>query len=221
MFRQTLLCRSGIQLNRSLGPWSLTPFHVASLLRPSNPGMDLQSDQEEVFLGRRSLTVSTSDPLAKAAFLCLWEAWPAAISYHELASRALDRLPGEGGVGPHVEPELGIEGLGSAPLHCVMWGACELHSHPPDFVLRPGDLPKACPLARLQASTSRPVVNRRHERVDLDDGGIRFLSLLDGTHDRASLLQILRGPLAEDSMPAEMEDGLPGDPGEARQALLI
>jgi methyltransferase-like protein/2-polyprenyl-3-methyl-5-hydroxy-6-metoxy-1,4-benzoquinol methylase len=219
MFRQTLLCRSGIQLSRSLGPWSLTPFHIAGLLRPSNPGMDLLSDQEEVFLGRGSLTVSTSDPVTKAAFHCLREAWPASISYGELASRALDRLRAEGGVGPEVEPELGMEGLGSALLHCVLWGACELHAHPPDFVLHPGDLPEACPLARLQASRGRPVVNRRHERVDLDEGGIRLLSLLDGTNDRASLLQILRGPMALGSVPAEMEDGLPNHVEERLQGL--
>jgi tRNA1(Val) A37 N6-methylase TrmN6 len=35
LFRQTLLCRRGLRLNRSLGPWSLHNLHVAACLQPA------------------------------------------------------------------------------------------------------------------------------------------------------------------------------------------
>jgi len=73
----------------------------------------------------------------------------------------------------------------------------ELHSHRPSFLMKPGTAPVGSPWARLQAEGSDNVTNLRHERVDVDALSRFVLRLLDGKHDRASLITALTKPLLE------------------------
>jgi methyltransferase-like protein len=175
---------------------------VAASLRLENGPADFSPDHVMTFQGARNLTISTAQPLVKAALMRLADAWPTSIPFSELITDA--------------RTDVGT--LGAALLNCYTKGLCELHVHAERFVLVPGDRPCACPLARLQASSGNAVTNRRHERVFLDDADRTLLSHLDGEHDRAALLEVLAPFVADRSAEAHLDERLATF---GRQALLI
>jgi hypothetical protein len=67
----------------------------------------------------------------------------------------------------------------------------ELHIHPPAPCTHAGERPLASPVARLQARDEVRVANLRHATVPVEDDLRRLLVLLDGTRDRAALLEEL------------------------------
>jgi methyltransferase-like protein len=193
MFRNTLLCHDRIKLNRNLGPWSLKDFHCAAFIRPVNNDISLASQHPETFRGVDDLTITSSRPIVKAAFLSLGLSWPAALRFSDLVSQARTLLHGQSGVvlQERADWEADIDSVGSALLTCYAKGLCELYVHPPKFVISPGERPLACPFARFQARRVNAVTNRRHERATLDNFGRHLIALLDGEHDRASLVDAL------------------------------
>jgi methyltransferase-like protein len=75
-------------------------------------------------------------------------------------------------------------------------------------------------VARFQAQTSPIVTNMRHERVTLDGFNRYLLLQLDGTRDRAALLQrFLEGPVADGVLKVQ-RDGQPVKKPAAVERLL-
>ena len=61
-----------------------------------------------------------------------------------------------------------------------------------------GERPVASALARVQAARGTHVTNLWHATVEVpDDLGRRLITLLDGTRDRAALLQEMQRPADE------------------------
>jgi methyltransferase-like protein len=221
LFRQTLLCRRGIKLNRALGPWSLQGFRIAASLRLVSPEADLASDQPVTFHGARDAAISSSAPMVKAALACLADAWPESIPYSELLMRARSLLTGTD-VPPaasDIDETNHARLVGGAILTCYTKGIAELHVHAESFVFAPGEHPCACPLARLQASRGVPVTNRRHERIFLDAFGQRLLPHLDGEHDRDALLDCLAALVADGTLAFEEPEATIGRSEDTREDL--
>lgn len=212
LFRQTLLCHRGIRLNRALGAWSLEGFHVASPLQPAAE-LDLAPNVSVKFKGPRNLTVSSDDPIVKAALACLSDVWPRSVHIDELLRLAKARVP------ESLHSESAGDVLGGALLSCCTKGLCELHVHRSiTFVREPSERPSACPVVRWQAANGDPVTNRRHERVFLDELAKRLLPLLDGLRDRAALLQSMAAWFAEETI--TLDEDLPSlEPSRVREAL--
>jgi methyltransferase-like protein len=77
-------------------------------------------------------------------------------------------------------------------LTCYALNLVKLYTHPPHFVLEPGECPQASALARLQTRQGRAVTNLAHEVIVLsDDLSYYLLPYLDGQHGRAALLEVL------------------------------
>ncbi|MCR6496616.1 hypothetical protein LJB71_10550 [Thermomonas sp. S9] len=93
-------------------------------------------------------------------------------------------------------------------------GIVELHCDAPRFAADAGPRPLASPLARLQAQAGASLVaSLRPSMVGLDDAYSRaLLTMLDGRHDRAALLEALR-PLLE----ANIGSGREGQPRHAQE----
>jgi methyltransferase-like protein len=130
-------------------------------------------------------------PLAKAVFAAVTEAWPGVLSFDELRERS----------GADDE-----ELLSDLVLAFFAAGQFQAHVYRWPFAATPGPFPRASALARAQAAEDAFVSNLCHNTVHLESELSRQLvQALDGTRDRAALLELLRGTLEVD-----LERGLEG-----------
>jgi methyltransferase-like protein len=223
MFRQTLLCHREVKLNRALGPWTPAGFRIAALLRPLNPDPNHSSGEIETFADANDSRIEISEPVVKAALITLGDVWPATIPFRELLERAETRAKSNG-VGENRrtgDVEADSSALGSALLACFAKGLCEFQVQPERFVTSPGEKPRACSLARLQAARGNGVTNRRHEMLQLGKLERQLVSLLDGRHDRAELIEELTLLAAERTLNVSVDDQIVTDPAEVRTIMTV
>lgn len=218
-FRQTLLCHAGIPLNWTIAPAVVAKLAVASPARPTGPPLGLGPEALEQFQVPNGATLTSRDPLMKAAMRYLAEVWPRAVPFDTLRATARARIQ------PSVEQDAaGIaadsQQLGARLLNCYASGLVEFHVHAPSFTVEVSAFPQASPLARLQAERGlMRVTNLRHEIIDLDELGRQVLRFLDGKHGRAELLQVLAELTAQGALVVQ-QDGVPiRDPQRVREIL--
>ena len=174
-FRQTLLCREEVALDRRLRPDWIRQLYVASEARPVSEQPDMQEGVAEVFRGPRGAVLETDSRAAKTALFRLARVWPHSIRF----------------------PDLGA-GDDAAQLAEILFqgyrvGLLELHTLARRFASAAGEYPVASPLARLQAQQGAVVTTLRHTLIELDDAVDRYvLMLLDGTRNRDALIEGVR-----------------------------
>src|SRR5262249_50228641 len=92
-FRQTLLVHQNARINRKLTPASFAAFSVAARLQPREGAADPLSGQPvEYQLPGAAQTLTTTEPIIKAALAVLAAAWPQALPLAEVYARAAERL---------------------------------------------------------------------------------------------------------------------------------
>jgi methyltransferase-like protein/predicted O-methyltransferase YrrM len=190
MFRQTLLCRKDVQLDRSLDPARILNMQVASFAKPEAPITHLHSNEAVKFTGPHS-TLSTKEPLVKAAMLHLREQWPMSVPFSELFAKARAKLSPEPVVIDTGRATHETLKLAEPLLRCYAIGLAELSMLPCPFTLEVSATPRATPLARYQARQSNAVTNLRHEVTRLNDLQRQVLQHLDGQHTREAILEAL------------------------------
>jgi methyltransferase-like protein len=207
MFRQTLLCRAELAIDRTPRPAVLERLAVATQAQPRG---EPDADGAQAFEGPTGSTLTTDHPLVIDALGRVAAAWPAAMW-------VLDLLGPQAGDAERTE-------LCDALLRSYAANLVVLHVHPPRLTTAPGATPRTSDLARHQARGGAVVTNLRHTRVRIeDDLGRRLVTLLDGTRDRAALAAELRAFLADrgDPVPADLAAALDRSlEGLARMALL-
>lgn len=184
-FRQTLLCREEVALDRLLRRETLRGLHFGSSARPVAERPDVGSPGLVVeFRGRGDSTMSTDHPLAKAAMLHLGQAWPRLVGLDELLRTARSGTSAD-------EADALLDIL----LAAYTAGLVELSTHSPRFALEPGPRPTASPVVRLQLEHGSFVASLRHTSVYIeDDLGRRLLRLMDGTRTPEMLRHALEAP---------------------------
>ena len=184
-FRQTLLCREEVALDRLLRRETLRGLHFGSSARPVAERPDVGSPGLVVeFRGRGDSTMSTNHPLAKAAMLHLGQAWPRLVGLDELLRTARSGTSAD-------EADALLDIL----LAAYTAGLVELSTHSPRFALEPGPRPTASPVVRLQLEHGSFVASLRHTSVYIeDDLGRRLLRLMDGTRTPEMLRHALEAP---------------------------
>lgn len=208
MFRQTLLCHADVKLDYALRPESVMGLRVASRAKPVTEPCDVHIAEPAQFrLGAEGPTLTTREPLMKAAMLRLAAAWPLPVPFEELLAAAR----AESGASGAAAAEQATQ-LATRLLNCFSSGLVEFSIAPPPYVVHAGDRPLASPYARLRAAQSRRVVNMRLESIDLADRPREVLRLLDGQHDRPALLDVIRswgpGAIAGTRTPEDALDQL-------------
>ena len=184
MFRQSLLMRNGVRLSRTVRPEVMHAFSVASAAQ-LDESAELAVGEARFVTRRTKETLTTKDPLLKAALQHIGSQWPMPVPFDEVVAKVGRDLA--------AEPATVAASLGSSLLRLYLSSHhLELHVAPASFVLAPGSMPVASPLARHQAASATDVTNLRHETVRLEDLDRHLLRQLDGTRTREALLADLR-----------------------------
>ena len=183
MFRQTLLCRAEVRLEHALRPEVVQSFYIASAAKPAPASVDLHADAPAEFKVASPASLSTRDPLMKAAMLGLVDAWPKSLSFDDLVVAANSRLS-----------EIGVSAdaaqrrqLATRLLNCYTSGLVDFSLSPPAFITHVSQHPVASPYARLRAREGAKVINMKLQSIILDEPARSVLGQLDGTHDAAAL----------------------------------
>lgn len=184
-FRQTLLCRSHIPLQRELDLDRFAGFAYHASLVADEP-IDLTRAAQQTFRCQDGGRCVAARPLAKAALLELGEAHPDALAFPELAVRAAERVRAVGGSDDDREALL-LE-LVRLFLRQLIGAVLK----PERFARAARVRPRASALARAQASAGLGhVATRRHKPMGVDAFVTGLLGLLDGRHDRDRLVREL------------------------------
>jgi SAM-dependent methyltransferase/methyltransferase-like protein len=191
MYRQTLLCRADVRLERQLAPAVAAGFLVTSQARPADPGANLRDRSVVEFRDPRGTALRTDEPLIKLALERLASSWPRAVPFDELLHGARDAVSVADA--PRA-PRDATHVLGESILRGYAADVVQLHVYQPRFADVPGRYPCASALARLQAECGEPLTTLRHTSVRVDDdAGRRLVTLLDGTRDRHALVEAMFG----------------------------
>ncbi len=228
-FRRTLLCHQEVELPPQLTPEPVMTLFAASQARPVSADPDIYSVCVEKFQVADGPAIATDHPISKVALACLAEQWPRALPFEALLTQARARLmahaaaaPGQGPARAAGDGDLDAQVLAANLLTAFGYSTnlVELRSHAPTLGLEVGECPVASAVARLQAQVSDQITNLRHERVQVGEFECFLLRYLDGSRDRAALLDLLiAGPVAEGLLKVEHE-GLPVQDGRQTRELL-
>src|SRR2546423_2576634 len=189
-FRQTMLCRHNVALNRSIKPELIKNFYITTEAKPAQAEPDIKSDAVEEFTHSSEGRMATNNPLVKAAMLHLSRVHPRAVKFDQLLEAARARTPVEGG---QMSDDDSAQTLASALMQTYGAGVIELHMHAHEFTLEVSERPVASRLARAQARRGEVITTRLYKNIRLDDAlGRQLLLLLDGTRDHAAILREMR-----------------------------
>jgi methyltransferase-like protein/cyclopropane fatty-acyl-phospholipid synthase-like methyltransferase len=195
-FRQTLLCREEVQLNRRIRPDSVRRFYLSSQAAPLSDTPVLTLVSVESFTSPDGVRLTIDHPLSKASMLALSEASPGALSFDELVRRARTRLEQSRDFPRRYQPadfEQDLQVLGANLLRAFSCSSAlvDLHLFPDLFSARLPVCPEVSCVIRLQAQRGVLVTNLRHERVRVDDLDRFLITHLDGTRDLYALSKLV------------------------------
>jgi SAM-dependent methyltransferase/methyltransferase-like protein len=159
-FGETLLCRSEVELDRSLRP------ELFDAMRFSSPARQVDGQIE----GAHGVRLTAGQPAVERIALALGRSYPLPLAFEELLAFAENR-----------------HSLRNILAAMVFSSFAQYHVH--DFACQrsPGETPAASRLARYQARESKSVANVRHGLVELDEPGRQLLLLLDGARDHEAI----------------------------------
>ena len=225
MFRESLLCSDKVNPNWAVNPECLRVLHVASGARAVDDKgqplaqVNLKGDENVSYRSPSGMSMATTRPLLKAVMYVLQQAFPGTVPFDVLRKQAREVIGGADPADPKTVAE-DTQVVAVGLLNCYMGSdLVELHGMPVTFARQASERPVALPIARVQAQRGLAVTNRRHEVVRLNDLDKHLIPLLDGTNDRATLIDKLAG-VAQSGALNVQKDGLTlYDPTEIRGAL--
>jgi methyltransferase-like protein len=192
-FRQTLLCRQELPINRTIDTGQLTKLLFTSqMIAPSN-NSDVGLTEIMVFEGPNDLRCSTAHPLTKAALIHLSSAYPRAVPFKELVDEGWQILASTDGPdikGEQKTKEVEILKHNLVRFYVQSIDLMRFHTFQPQFVTEVSDKPQASVTARHQAMNQQPVTNLYHQGVTMDQFPRDLLGYLDGQHNLQDLLDV-------------------------------
>lgn len=201
-FRQTLVCHQAAPVSRNVTADRVSTMFFASAFEPVSPAPRVATDDPEEFSVSKERTISTAHPLAKAMLVELHKAYPGCLTFRELCDR----------VRPHLDPLEDDEVAGGIIESYASGPAIELFIEPPPCAVTVRERPRLAPIARMQLEAAATVLtNLRCHLIDGSHPLVRpMLALLDGSRDRAALLDALVAAVQSGAAPEP-----PNEPGKA------
>ena len=225
MFRETLLVHQRVSPNWSVQPDCLRMLHVASGAKSVPPQgaaanwePNLQNEENVSYRSASGMSMATNRPILKAIMKVMQESFPATMPFDVLRKTARERVGSIVDDPKQVAEDIQTVAVGL--LNCYMSSdLVELHGAPISFPRKAGDKPTALPWARIQATKSGIVTNRRHEVIRLNDLDKQLIPLLDGEHDRATIVEKLGVVAANGALNVQKDNITLYDPKDIKQAL--
>ncbi|HET9955239.1 MAG TPA: class I SAM-dependent methyltransferase [Polyangiaceae bacterium] len=187
-FRETILCRRSVALNRVIDAEKIKPLSFATDLEAQASPVDVRNPGEVTFSAPQRPSVGVSDPIFKAALVALRAAWPRYVPVLELQAQVRGRLE----LAPASEQNTRefIDRLWSWYTNHLV----QMTSTPVHCANSASERPVASAVARGQLSLGRTLLtDLLHRPVRLSAFEAAVLQRLDGSHDRAALSQALAG----------------------------
>lgn len=186
-FRRTLLCHKAVKTDRNIAPDRLKGMLIASNLMTESGQVNLSPDAAQIFSTPKGTSVSVRHPLTKMALAILRAQWPKAMLFEDLFQETIRRI---GNSQVH-------ETLAAELSEFYKSGAIELHKWQGNFTTYISERPTINDLALYQSRAGLPIVNPRHETIDVDDFSKQVLLLSDGTRTRRQISEALRGLMTD------------------------
>jgi SAM-dependent methyltransferase len=177
-FRRTLLCHADVELTRLVADDFVKRFFLSAPMKAKTD--DPHADGEmDTFQGSYGIEVAVPTPLAKAASLCLGDAWPHSLTFDELADRTFARLEP---AGQTERSEATIADLCTFVAGAARRGEIVFRFDQPYIVSCVNERPEASPVARAQSQAGEIVTNLLHSSVLIGNTMSRqLLASIDGT----------------------------------------
>jgi len=209
MFRETILVHEKNPPNWTIEPKSLRSLHLVANGKPtSKTEPNIHSEDPEQYQTRSGMTLSTNRPLLKAAMKVMNTRWPSTTPFEELSLEARKLLGGNPPDATQTEEDAKTLALGLVNTY-ISSDLIELHAVAIPVNRQAGDKPHVIASARERVlAGGNSVANRRHELVKLTDLDLRLLPLLDGTRDRAAILN----DLVQKSLTGDLKVAKDGQP---------
>jgi methyltransferase-like protein len=207
MFRQTLLCHKGVMLQRDPAPERVFAMSIATDAKPEKDVPNPNS-REKITFTRPGSTMTTAEPLMKAAMLHLRDIWPRTVPFRELIDTARGRLSeGPSFVNAEQDQKDSLA-LAEPLLRCYATSHIDLTRFPLNVNLDISATPRASLLARHQAESTGEVTNLWHQTTKINDLQRQILGCLDGSTDRTGIIAALTAAIQSGKM-AIHEKGRP------------
>lgn len=188
-FRQTLLCRREVPLG---GPFAanVRRLFISARATPTTESVQLADGVLQEFSAPDGASITTGNPLFKAALLFLAEQSPRAFAFDALLDAAVARAHEHGFSRGHEEA---ANELGEALLALYAAPLVRFHVRAPRFVTDISERPMSSALVRWSlAKGLRSFTTLRHRTAAIDDPlAAQLILLLDGTRDREALVGAL------------------------------
>ncbi len=200
--RQSLLCHvdrtpldvPALELIRGL--------RVTASAAPESSKPDVLSEAPERFRSQYGDQLTIARPILKAAVVALYERWPKSARFEEIWQESLIRLDRPGTAGPGEDRDSFARFL----LEAHLGNLVDFHTYEPPFTLEPGEKPVGAPLARRQAVNSSKVISLRSTSAELHDLDRALLPHLDGTRDRAALVELMASWVSAGNLTVNRDD---------------
>ncbi|MFK7943428.1 MAG: methyltransferase regulatory domain-containing protein [Paracoccaceae bacterium] len=200
-FRRSILMRADQQgrTSRAIGAQKLADLHISTSFREEAP----EKDGDPVpFAGIRG-KIAVSDPGLLAILRYLGTAFPDTRTPAEIREHLIDL-----GNIPSDSSELDLL---RALFSLVAAQKLEIYSEPQRVGRASDPHPEIWLLARYQAASGQEwVASQSHNVMRVNPGSARILAMLDGTRDRAALIETFSDALADGSLELSKER-LPAD----------
>lgn len=216
-FRQTLLCRENLAIQRQITAKSMGELSFQPRFRASREPVDLAPGVLAKFAREDDTNFVTTHPLIKAALAILSRTPGRAAGFGDLVAEAR-------GVLTSTLPSAGETGrdefaLMNALMELACAGLVELHSEPMGPTGPRSERPLTSPLVRYQAANTDCVTNWVHAPIALDPVPRQVLIACDGQRTPEGILEaIVR--LAEEGKLAVADPSVPvGDRARLEEIL--
>ncbi len=216
-FRQTLLCHQDAQIDRAGSVEIMEPLLLWSAARPMTPQIDHDPQTVVHFRTLRGGTVRVRRPVTKEALVVLAERQPQALSFAELFEVVMERIP----VRWKLSDTQGMRAsLAQDILAIYGLGAVELRTWQPPFAAEVSDRPRISPVAAYQVKAGKTrVVNMYHRQTPIGPVARLLAPLLDGTRDRAALIEHAKTLVRDGDLALRDKEALDSNPEEAQRVI--